>query len=51
MGMMTNRFRTPSGSPGIIVPALRLLRAPIGAAFAGRSAPISLLVRDRGPGT
>jgi hypothetical protein len=47
MGTMYNSYRTISGSRGIVVPITRLRSAPIGAAFSGRSVPISLLRRVR----
>jgi hypothetical protein len=48
---MTNRYRFTCGSLGIAMPVARLRIAPFGAAVSGRSVPISLLIRVRGPDT
>ncbi len=42
---MTSYCGITHSSPGIVVPVARLRVAPIGAAFSGRSAPISFTWR------
>ena len=53
MVLMATSFRNmlgnERGGPGISVPIVRWLRAPLGAFAPGRSVPISFRLRVRGP--
>jgi hypothetical protein len=53
MALMATSFRmrrgNARGGPGISVPIVRRLRAPLGAFASGRAVPISFLLRVRGP--
>lgn len=53
MVLMATSFRNMRGDvrggPGISVPIVRRLRAPIGAFVPGRIVPISFFLRVRGP--